>query len=264
MKNKILLVSLLGTFLCGCNNVNTSSISISTSNSVESSVESVSSSSSTSEELQLGKANYFFLGSSVTYGFTTGGVSFVEMLPSQINCECFKSAISGTTLTYTDNKSYAKRVETAFDYDTKVDHFIVQLSTNDISQNKTFGYITDMDEVDNFDTKTVIGAMEYIISFIKSVWECDVSFYTNPYYNNARYEDLIDELYKLQEKWDIGIIDYYNYKDMEPLDSLTLSNYMSDSIHPNAQGYKWMSDYMSEYLRVNYEKNNPGYTIKKN
>ena len=202
------------------------------------------------------KALYYFLGSSVTYGSATNGVSFVDLLPKSLDCSVIKNAVSGTTLVDNGSSSYVQRLR-QFPKNSTVEHLVVQLSTNDASQNKALGTVST-NGTTTYDTSTIIGAIEDIISYAKSTWNCDVTFYTNPYYNNEKYETMIDALYEIQEKWNIGIIDFYNYKDMTALDSATLSSYMSDAIHPNTKGYEWMTAEFTKYLRAAYEANHPG------
>lgn len=105
-----------------------------------------------------------------------------------------------------------------FDKNAKIDHLIVQLSTNDVTQNKRVGKIASNKNMEDFDTTTVLGAIEFIIAYAQKTWGCEVTFYTNPDFNNAAYESLIDDLYEIQKKWGIGVIDFYNYKDMDALD----------------------------------------------
>lgn len=191
---------------------------------------------------------YYFLGSSVTYGSATGGRSFVEEIAALYPIAYDKQAISGTTLVDNGANSYVQRLVSRFDPTVAPDRLIVQLSTNDASQNQPLGTVSDSKSSADFDKTTVIGAMEFIIAYAKETWDCPVAFYTNPYYNNATYEKMIDALYELQEKWDIMIFDFYYYVDMEELPAATLSSYMADSIHPNATGYKWMAGIMGEML----------------
>ena len=210
------------------------------------------------------KPLYLFLGSSVTYGSACGGVSFVDILPESLNCDVLKSAVSGTTLTdigLEDDNNYIYRLENDFSKNLKPEHLIVQLSTNDINKLRKVGEISDSKDKDSFNKASVIGAIEYIVAYAKETWNCDVSFYTNPKYNNSLYEYVIDSLYQVKDKWGIGIVDFYNYVDMEPLDDKTLSSYMADSIHPNADGYRWMKDVFANYLKTIYENKYPEYII---
>ena len=139
-------------------------------------------------------------------------------------------------------------MENNFSKNEKIEHLIVQLSTNDISQNKPLGIISDSNEISSFNKQTVLGAMEYN----------DKAKYEK---QSGNYENLITKLYEIQNKWNIGIIDFYYYKNMEALDNNTLSSYMSDAIHPNSKGYAWMGKIMSEYLKASFAKKHPNIKI---
>lgn len=199
------------------------------------------------------KPTYYFLGSSVTFGSATNGISFVENVQKTLGYNVRKEAVSGTTLVDKDGSSYISRMKT-LPTETAVNRLIVQLSTNDVTQNIEFGALSSSVNKEDFNTLTVIGAIEYIIAYAKETWNCEVVFYTNPRYNNNRYNALVNELYKVQEKWGIGILDFYNYADMEALDSVTLSSLMADDIHPNVAGYQWMGEIFSEYIQNELEK----------
>jgi lysophospholipase L1-like esterase len=190
---------------------------------------------------------YYFLGSSVTYGSENNGVSFVDYIAKDYDWECRKIAVSGTTLVEEGEDSYVERLN-RIDKSAVMGHMICQLSTNDASQNKILGEVVDSKQLKDFDTATIIGAMEYIICYTYQTWNCRVSFYTNPNYKNDYYESMIDALYQLQKKWDIGIIDIYNYVNIDKLSEDTLNSYMVDSIHPNDKGYRWMADIIGKYL----------------
>lgn len=191
---------------------------------------------------------YYFLGSSVTYGHANNGSSFVNEIQNLLQCVCVKEAVSGTTLANNGSNSYVARMLSNWDKNAKVDTLIVQLSTNDVSQNIARGTISDTKNPEDIDNTTTLGAIEYIIAYAKKTWNCEVVFYTNPKYNNAQYKSLVEDLYQIQKKWGIGIVDFYNYKDMDPLSDETLASYMADAIHPNAMGYRWMGEVFAEYL----------------
>lgn len=74
-----------------------------------------------------------FLGSSVTYGSTPPGVSFVDIIQEDYGAVCIKEAVSGTTLADINENSYVARLKTVCK-DTKLDLFVCQLSTNDAAQ----------------------------------------------------------------------------------------------------------------------------------
>ncbi len=193
---------------------------------------------------------FIFLGSSVTYGSASGGTSFVEYIAKEGKCTCIKEAVSGTTLVDNGSSSYIQRMLNNIDTTIDADHFICQLSTNDASQNKTLGRVSDSKNLEDFNTSTIIGAMEYIICYAKETWDCPVSFYTGTKYDSRLYERMIKALYDLQEKWDIGIIDLWNDEEMNSISEKLYDRYMSDAIHPTGIGYKvWWTPKFIEHLR---------------
>ena len=189
-----------------------------------------------------------WLGSSVTYGAASGGHSMVDEIGENYNCVCVKEAVSGTTLVDNGPKSYVQRM---FSIDTELpaDHFICQLSTNDATQKKPLGEIADSFDKESFDTSTIAGAMEYIIAYAKEVWNCPVSFYTGTKYESDEYEAMVELLFRLRDKWGIGIIDLYNDADMNSVSAENYKEYMADPIHPSLKGYtEWWTPKFVEYL----------------
>ena len=49
--------------------------------------------------MELKGKRVLFLGSSVTYGAASGGVSFAELMAERCEMQCLKEAVSGTVLT---------------------------------------------------------------------------------------------------------------------------------------------------------------------
>jgi len=193
---------------------------------------------------------FFFLGSSVTYGYASGGVSFADYIAQRNGCTAVKEAVSGTTLVDNGSSSYVQRMINNFDTSAKPDHFICQLSTNDASQGKPLGSMSSSFNLADFDTSTIYGAMEYIICYAKQTWNCPVSFYTGTYYNSANYQAMVDALYQLKGKWGIGIIDLWNNQEMRNISAEDRARYMADDIHPTAVGYEeWWTPVFEDYLQ---------------
>ena len=199
--------------------------------------------------------NYLFLGSSVTYGSASGGYSMADCLKETEGCKIYKEAVSGTTLVNNGSSSYVQRLilwgKKA--KNTKYDHVIVQLSTNDATQNKPLGKVSESCDKKDFDTPTVAGAIEYIIAFSKETWNCHVSFYTGTKYDNANYKKMVDLLYDIGEKWGIGIIDLYNDPEMNAVSKKDYAKYMAnngtDGIHPTKLGYiEWWTPKFKAHL----------------
>ena len=196
-----------------------------------------------------------FLGSSVTYGSAAEGESFVDYMEKRDGIIPMKEAVSGTTLvdeTVWGKKSYIARMKT-IDPDIDADAFICQLSTNDATMKKELGEISDSFEMEDFDTQTVAGAIEYVIAYAKETWDCPVIFYTGTKYDNEHYAQMVDLLLKIREKWDIGVIDLWNDADMNDVSEEDYDLYMVNGIHPSRAGYlEWWTPkfeaYLSEYL----------------
>lgn len=190
-----------------------------------------------------------FLGSSVTNGDSSLDVSFADYIPSRNGCSYVKEAVGGTTLVDNGNTSYIQRMLKNIDPSDHFDVFICQLSTNDATQGKPMGAISESTDLDDFDTSTIAGAMEYIICYAKETWDCPVVFYTGTKYDSAQYEQMVELLYQLQAKWDIGIIDLWNSEAMNAVSETDYALYMADPIHPTQAGYLlWWTPVMEQYL----------------
>ncbi|EET61176.1 hypothetical protein BRYFOR_06821 [Marvinbryantia formatexigens DSM 14469] len=190
-----------------------------------------------------------FLGSSVTYGEAADGYSFVDYLEEKDGIKAVKEAVSGTTLTDSGGDSYVQRMKNNIDKDMEADAFVCQLSTNDATQRMPLGEIADTKELEDFDTGTVTGAIEYIIGYASETWDCPVIFYTNSKFGHKGYEEMIDVMTDIQKKWNIGFIDMYNDTEFNDISDEQKKEYMADYIHPTRQGYiQWWAPYIEDYL----------------
>ena len=184
-----------------------------------------------------------FLGSSVTYGAASLGESFADDLGARLQCNVVKEAVSGTTLSTTSPNSYVNRLDKI--KAESADLFVCQLSTNDASQKKPLGKISDSERMEDFDTDTVAGAMEYIIAHVKYKWDCPVAFYTNPKYDSTEYAAMVELLYQIRDKWGISVIDLWTELPEITEEERTL--YMADEIHPTRAGYlEWWTPVMEK------------------
>ena len=196
-----------------------------------------------------------FLGSSVTLGASSLEVSFADYIAKRNNCYYVKEAVSGTTLVDNGSNSYIQRMTQNIDQDEQFDVFICQLSTNDATKKMPIGTISDGTKLSDFDTSTVAGAMEYIICYAQSTWNCPVVFFTSTKYDSEQYEKMLELLYDLKNKWNIGIIDLWNSDEMNSVSEKDYGFYMSDSIHPTQAGYLlWWTPFMEECLYEILEK----------
>ena len=179
----------------------------------------------------------FYLGSSITYGSASGGVAFGDII-SKISGNAYqKQAVSGTTLAVQNGRSdsYVERFE-KFDFSQTPDFLIVQLSTNDFSTNRPLGSV-DTNKKSGFDTSTLSGAIEHIISRAKA--KCPtvkVVFYAGAVQGSwgyrTAYENYMNgDLKKICDKWGIDVLDIFHTKYK------SYACYWSDEIHPTIEGY---------------------------
>ena len=192
-----------------------------------------------------------YLGSSVTYGSDSIGVSFVEYIDRLDGTTSVKEAVSGTTLVTKDDasgSSYIPRMKT-INPDIPADAFICQLSTNDATRHMPLGTISGGFELADFDTETVAGAIEYIIAYAEKTWHCPVLFYTGTRFDCREYGKMVKLLLEIQKKWKIGVIDLWNDKALNAISEKDYNLYMSNPIHPTQAGYLlWWTPAMEAYL----------------
>ncbi len=188
-----------------------------------------------------------FLGSSVTYGYGSLGVSFVDFLEKTDGINTVKEAVSGTTLVDNGKNSYVARMKT-INTDLKAAFFMCQLSTNDATKELPLGEISGSFDIAEFDTSTVTGAAEYIIAYAKQTWNCPVIFYTQAKYDSEAYGKMVDMLLALKEKWGITVIDFWNNEEINSITDDARKLYLVDHIHPTKAGYiEW---WLPEFRRV--------------
>jgi lysophospholipase L1-like esterase len=189
-----------------------------------------------------------FLGSSVTYGAASNGVSFVDFLAETTGCRVTKEAVSGTTLVDDAPDSYICRMK-KLNPEMKVDLFVCQLSTNDATQMKEMGEVCRTYDLDDFNTLTVAGAIEYIIAYARKTWNCPVAFYTSPRYDSGQYAAMVVLLQSIQRKWNIALIDLWNDAAFNDITTEQRSRYMADLIHPTREGYlEWWTPYLKRII----------------
>lgn len=174
--------------------------------------------------MKLKGKNVLFLGSSVTYGSASGGVSFADFMAERCEINCMKEAVSGTTLADINEDSYVSRLK-RIDQTTHLDLFVCQLSTNDASPKR------------NIDITDVEKSIRFILEYVKTTFDCPIVFYTGTYFENERYVAMIDLLYRLQKEYDFDILDLYNDAEMQSIPEETYNLYMRDPVHPTLTGY---------------------------
>lgn len=178
-----------------------------------------------------------FLGSSVTNGYASLEQSIPEYFEARFGCHCTKEAVNGTTLVDNGAKSYVQRLHNCVEPMTHYDLLICQLSTNDASRKMPLGAVSGSRDLDDFDTRTITGAMEHIICYAKNTWDCEVVFYTGTRYDSSAYEEMVNRVHVLSSKWGITVIDLWSDDDFNCLSQEKRKLYMNDPIHPTCAGY---------------------------
>ena len=186
--------------------------------------------------MELKNKTLLFLGSSVTYGSASKGVSFVDII-REYGATCIKEAVSGTTLADTNGKSYVSRLK-AIDKNIRIDLFICQLSTNDASKKIAIGEIK----------KSIC----FILDYVKKTYGCPILFYTGTYFKSESYKSMIELLYSLKEEYRFYILDLYHDEDMLNVSEEDYNRYMSDPIHPTFLGYKewWTPKFLDCFKQI--------------
>lgn len=193
--------------------------------------------------------NVLFLGSSVTNGKVALYNSIPEYISKRFDCTYTKEAVDGTTLTDNGNNSYVQRLLNNINVDDSYDLLICQLSTNDASKDMPLGDISEGKNLEDFDTSTITGAIEYIIAYSYKTWNCPVVFYTNAKYDNENYDAMVNRLYELKDKWDIGILDLWSSNEFNNITDEEKTLYMYDNIHPTMAGYRnWWGPELEKQL----------------
>ena len=188
------------------------------------------------------------LGSSVAYGAASQGYAIPEYLARRFGCSVTKEAVSGTTLSDISAKSYVSRLK-RLNRDEHYDLFICQLSTNDATRK------LPLREIGDGNTKTVTGAIEFIVRFVKKTWGCPVLFFTGSRYDSPAYAAMVARLRDLSEKECIGILDLWTDRAFNEISATDRKLFMMDPIHPTKAGYRgWWGPELERQLCRYLEK----------
>lgn len=186
--------------------------------------------------MDLQNKTVLFLGSSVTYGSASGGVSFVDILRERCGINCIKEAVSGTTLVDINGQSYIARLK-SINPEQRLDLFVCQLSTNDAKK--------------KLDIHDIEKAICFILDYVKKTFGCPAVFYTGTYFESDEYSKMIELLYKLKEQYTFDILDLYHDKDMLSVSDEDYSRYMKDKVHPTLLGYtEWWTPKFVDFFKA--------------
>ncbi|MDL2300978.1 SGNH/GDSL hydrolase family protein [Lachnospiraceae bacterium OttesenSCG-928-D06] len=57
-------------------------------------------------------------------------------------------------------------------------------------------------------------------------------------YDSTEYQEMVNLLLQLQEKWNVGVIDLWNNDEFNNITDGDRKLYMQDDIHPTMAGYR--------------------------
>lgn len=193
--------------------------------------------------------NIVFLGASITEGSKVDHHSFVEPLAETLGFDYLKASLAGSTMATVQETSYIYRLCEQLSKSYRGDLIVIQLSTNDIYKNIPMGKIEPGFDLNDFNTDTILGAVEFMIAYAKQTWSMNIAFYIVPNYENQQYASLIQSLYQLQSKWSFYILDPRKALSKEHIEPILYKSYMADSMHPNASGYElWWKPWFENQL----------------
>ncbi len=174
-----------------------------------------------------------FLGSSVTQGEASLGVSFADMLRRKYGFKMIKDAVGGTCLAGADGKGYISRLK-KYTKDSKIDLLVVQLSTNDAQTNVPV-------QTKEEDIHSIEGAITYIAEYGHNILECPVIFFTSPSFGNEKYKKMCDCLRSIADTNEIHVVDIFRDGRFEMLSPSEFRLCMFDPVHPTLAGYlRWL------------------------
>ena len=196
------------------------------------------------QDSPLKKKKILFLGSSVTRGACSLGVSFADMLRRKYDFLMIKDVVDGTLLVEKGESSYISRLK-KYTRSSNIDLLVVQLSTND-SHTK--------DLIEGKQTNTIGGGILFIVEYAHNILRCPVLFYTCPYFGNEKFRKMCDFLYKFKEdstSRTFYIADIFRNGGFQQLSSFEFQLCMFDPIHPTQAGYfRWLPLFEEQLSRI--------------
>ena len=100
------------------------------------------------------------------------------------------------------------------------------------------------------DTPAIYTIYESLLSHAAYTYRSpELMFYTNPQYDSKPYAKMVEALLKIQEKWQIGVIDFWNDEQINRVSPEKRKLYLQDPIHPMKAGYaEWLVPVMEQRI----------------
>ncbi|WP_165496283.1 SGNH/GDSL hydrolase family protein [Alloscardovia theropitheci] len=176
------------------------------------------------ESSELSGKTLFALGSSITWGYASGGQALGEYLAQRFNLHLIKDAVNGTSIAGDASDTYVARLKKHNHHTDSPDMFLIQLSTNDVWQ--------------GFNEDDVITSIREMIAYIEQEWNVPIVFYTNTHFDNEQYAQTVSALQDVcKQKSRCSLINLWNNVSLNNVTANQLKLYMYDNIHPTRAGY---------------------------
>ena len=200
-----------------------------------------------------------FIGDSITWGT---GYSWANYIGSHYDMKSTVNAgKSGGVLS---NNRDADRwlVNVVKKYaNQKFDYVILHGGINDASMGVALGSYKKNDFSGNYDTKSLIGGLEYYLYTAKKQWpNAKFGFIIN--YDTPRCNDcskktptFYPKIMEVLKKWNISYINLYSGKtpsgeSYSDLLKVSTNKYISDGVHLNRDGYNLISPYIYNWMKT--------------
>lgn len=178
-----------------------------------------------------------FLGTDFTIG-TKAKQSFTDVLQENNFIHSAVFAKKGITMVEDkDDDNYISLLKTIPTEHAAPTLLMFEISYFDAKGKSKIGEISTSYNYEDFDTKTVIGAMEYIVSYSQKTWCCPVAIYTCYNNDSEEYARLVDAAYEVQKKWGTDVLDLYYPMDVR-ISNQNKELYLKDKLNPTTKGYK--------------------------
>ena len=191
----------------------------------------------------------FNFGDSIAAGDGNNGKGYAELFATKYNMICYDFAVGGATLGETASNNITTQVATALSKGITPDYILIEGGTNDISGDGVpIGQIASDYNIRNFDKTTTVGALEWIISTLKSNFPSAKMAFVSVHRMASRgYLSQIERqgiCVDTCKKWSIPVIDIFNRGNLNTFlgeyhkfTNPTESQPNGDRTHPNELGY---------------------------
>ena len=216
-----------------------------------------------------GKSAIFF-GDSVAYGYSTNGNGFGYYINTTANFSRFTNAARNTATINTSTQGNNNIIEQMKNNkNNQYDFVIIEGGYGDLRDTPPLGNLTDGYNINEYNTTTFAGAVEYSLYLATTYWpNARIGFiisYDTPNSNHGvrpnhtetkKYWDIVKAACN---KWNVQYLDFFegstNYnneiKTYSELFDVTSNTYLaSDNIHPTANGYEFICPFILDWMKT--------------